>query len=440
MVIPKKAIMIIIAVVIILILIGGALPLSVTGNTLTIYVKNNGVAVSGATVRLSGGPDGTVQTGITGASGYKQFTNLDAGQYNIQVTSAVGSATQQITLSATTSVTANLEGPGIILPGVGVLKGTTHSQEGNVGLPGVLLTATGTGGVFTATSDSNADYYMTLDEGIYTVKATYGGFESIEKTISIITNSQTIQNFLIINAAASLNVRIIDSVDSTPINYAILTLNGAEYQSNNLGIIYIKDFAKGTFPYTLTCTDYISVSGSLVVAFGYNDKTIKMVYEHNDPPFTTLATVSGHVTKIGSSEPIMNAVITFTGTPGTFTSLSLTDGTYSIVVPAGSYTISATAQGFNATYYTGNPLVVAPNDVKTNINLQMSGYVPPEPPTPGYEWTTYGTMAAIGGLISAVLVFAFVPAPPKIKGFVAIAIALGALIIAHLINIGGIVI
>jgi uncharacterized membrane-anchored protein len=57
-----------------------------------------------------------------------------------------------------------------------------------------------------------------------------------------------------------------------------------------------------------------------------------------------------------------------------------------------------------------------------------------------YAWTTYGIMAVLGGIIAAVLVFALAPVPPKYKAFVAITIALVGLVIAHLINIGGIVI
>jgi hypothetical protein len=152
------------------------------------------------------------------------------------------------------------------------------------------------------------------------------------------------------------------------------------------------------------------------------------------------ATISGKIMKTGTTEPVMNAIITFTGTPGSFTTLTLTDGTYSIMVPTGSYTISAIAQGFNATYYTSNPLAVISGDVKTGINMQMSGYVPPEPEPDGYVWTTYGIVAVLGGIIAAVLVFALAPVPPKYKAFIAIAIALAGLVIAHLINIGGIVI
>jgi len=79
------------------------------------------------------------------------------------------------------------------------------------------------------------------------------------------------------------------------------------------------------------------------------------------------------------------------------------------------------------------------DDGLTNI-MEYEGGTDPTVPEGGveteYEWTDYGYMAALGGIILAAVVFAVVPTPPKIKGFIAIAAALGGFVIAHLLNTG----
>jgi len=78
------------------------------------------------------------------------------------------------------------------------------------------------------------------------------------------------------------------------------------------------------------------------------------------------------------------------------------------------------------------------DDGLTNIEEYLGGTDPTDGPGGDsvYTWTDYGYLAALGGVIAAVLLFAIIPAPPKIKGFLAIAIALAGLVIAHLFNTG----
>lgn len=425
--IPKKTVAILLVAALFLIMLASAVPLSLTGNTLTVYVKSDGSPVSGASVRVAGPTMPPSKT--TGASGYAQFTGLDAGDYTVRVYTEDNYAFQALTLSKTTSVTIDLAGPPIIQPGTGAIRGKVFSQDGNTILPGAKVIATLPGGYSkTVTADSNGDYYMELQENVYSVYGYQtGGFYSDTKSISVITGGVTYSNFLILNGAATIDITVKDEYNSNKITGAELIIDGQKFTSDTNGIISINDWFSGTYDYTLSHPSYLSISDSIIVSRGANTLSISMTPINYDGVY-----VSGSVLKLDRETAVSGAVISFQSSSGTFTTQTLLDGSYNILVPSGTYTVSASAIGFNETSYTGNPLSVSNIDI-SNVNIYMDGDVPP---TDGYIWTEMGYLAAIGGIIVAVMVFVFIPIPPKYKALIAMGIALTGLVSAHLFNTG----
>lgn len=369
-------------------------PASATGNTLTVYVKDGGVPVSGATVRITGP---SIQLGTTDASGRIQFIGLDAGTYSIRAIYAPFTAVQSITLVSSTAITLDFTGPPIIPEGYGVIKGKTFSHDGNHALPNVRVIAIRTTDEYTRTSvsDANADYSLTLPTGTYKVYATYYGYLSITKSISVNTDSITISNHLILNAAATITLTVNDDITQNEIVGAQLIISGGTYASNADGIIQINDWTTGVYQYSLSKLGYFSISGEFTITQGANTFTLSMSPNGFIPGIS--ATITGHITKLDGS-PITGATIIFADSD-IYTTLSLEDGSYLIYVPAGKYSISAQAIGFNQTYYNGEgaSLNVEANDIITNINIRL-----PED-SDGDEipidWIPTIILGAIGGIV-----------------------------------------
>jgi PKD repeat protein len=77
-------------------------------------------------------------------------------------------------------------------------------------------------------------------------------------------------------------------------------------------------------------------------------------------------------------------------------------------------------------------------DDLTNLQEYQGGTDPTvsDKETEEYTWVTMGYLALLGGIIAGVLIYAFAPIPPKFKAFLALAIAMGGIILAHLYNTG----
>jgi len=117
----------------------------------------------------------------------------------------------------------------------------------------------------------------------------------------------------------------------------------------------------------------------------------------------------------------LNGVTRVTAAGGTATFTEL---------PQGSYTYLVEKDGYGDIEGT----ITITSGQTTTITVDLVDGSTPDPD--GYTWSDYGYIAALGGIIAAAVIFAIVPAPPKIKGFLSIAIALGGFVVAHLFNTG----
>ena len=156
--------------------------------TLAANVTWAGVAVSGATVTLTGGPTGVNLSATTNASGIATFTDLPAGSgYTVTATKSGQSASSaaSVTAGATTNVS-------IALP-VGTIVATVTS--GGVPVSGATVTVTGGPMSVSLSATTNASGIATFNNvpaGTgYTVAATQGTNTVTQTGVSVTGGSTT---------------------------------------------------------------------------------------------------------------------------------------------------------------------------------------------------------------------------------------------------------
>jgi hypothetical protein len=66
------------------------------------------------------------------------------------------------------------------------------------------------------------------------------------------------------------------------------------------------------------------------------------------PVPTAGGTLTGKVTIAGTRTAIVGATVTAVGGAGTFTAVTNSRGTYTMVMPAGTYTVTCAATGYNS--------------------------------------------------------------------------------------------
>lgn len=132
---------------------------------------------------------------------------------------------------------------------------------------------------------------------------------------------------------------------------------------------------------------------------------------------------------IGGATVTVNGASQITGADGKTTFSNLPTGTASATVTVSGFDTKIITTKFNGATGTNEDTAVM---IKSSPG--------PGPGGDEYAWTTMGYFAVLIGIIAAAVVYAVAPLPPKVKGFVAIALAFGGLILAHLINTGAVTI
>lgn len=128
--------------------------------------------------------------------------------------------------------------------------------------------------------------------------------------------------------------------------------------------------------------------------------------------------------------PIANAKVTF----GALTGYTNSAGSYVFAdVPAGVYTQTVTATGYTTI---SRSFTVFDGTDEGATTFRMTSTNEPPVITEDYVWTTTGIAVAAGGILGAILIYAFAPIPPNTKALIAVIIAVAGVVAAHFINTG----
>ena len=172
---------------------GSVVNLSTPSFTISGTVTDNGVGLGGVTVTLSG--SGGSYSGTTDSSGNYTITRVKNGNYTArpalygytftpeEQTIAVNGADATINDFTATAI------PTYTISGSATLNG--------VGLSGIKVTLSGSGGTYTGTTDSNGKYTTSVPDGSYTATPALVGYSFTPENQSIVVNGAdaTINDF-----------------------------------------------------------------------------------------------------------------------------------------------------------------------------------------------------------------------------------------------------
>jgi hypothetical protein len=149
------------------------------------------------------------------------------------------------------------------------------------------------------------------------------------------------------NTSAALNGAVSDEDSGTPIVGATVSALGASQTTSGAGGAYTLSLSAGVYTITTSASGYLTdtITDVLITEATTTTLNINLTPEATGEGFLT-----GAVTDKDSGNPIVGATIEALGASQT---TSGTGGVYSLSLPAGSYTVAASALGYSTTTVTG---------------------------------------------------------------------------------------
>ncbi len=323
---------------------------------------NTSSPIVGATVTA----DGKMAT--TDTNGNYSIT-IASGTYTVTASAAgyQSSTPASVTVAANATTTQNFALTKIITNETGTIAGMVTDAVSHSPIVGATVTADGK----TATTDTNGNYSITIAPGTYNVTASAANYNSsTPASVTVMANATTTQNFALTKIVPTENGTIAGKVTNVssglPISGATVTADGKTATTDTSGN-YSITIAPGTYNVTASAAGYQSSTPASVTVMAnatttQNFALTKIVAGNG--------TIAGTVTNASSGLPISGATVTADG------KMATTDasGNYSIIIAPGTYTVTASAAGYENKTVTG---VMVTANTTTTQNFALTKIVPP---------------------------------------------------------------
>ena len=324
-----------------------------TGGTITGQVNGaGGTPLAGATVSYSNG------SASTDASGTYTLSNVAAGTVTITATAnGFVSQSQTVTVTDGASVTANVF--NLVQAQVGTVTGTVQSSAG-AALSGVTVAFSGAS---TTTNSTGAYTLSGVPAGSQQLTASLSGFISSSQTVTVTANTSVTANFTLSAAPTGTIMGRVTSASGTPVSGASVVYGGGPTTTDCGGYYSFTNVPAGTVTVEVTATGFQSAQQNVNVPSGSG--VVASFTLTASPPPTTTGTVSGVITRIGTTQALAGATVKFSGGSTT----TNTSGAYTLGnVPAGTASITASASGYLARTQT----VTVNSGATSTLNIQLS--------------------------------------------------------------------
>ncbi|HJQ02449.1 MAG TPA: carboxypeptidase regulatory-like domain-containing protein [Jatrophihabitans sp.] len=247
------------------------------------------------------------------------------------------------------------------------LSGQVTNLNSGVVISGATVSLSGPTSAST-TSDANGNYsFSGIPAGTYSVSATANGYLARTYSGVVVTSGQTATQNIQLTTTGRVTGTVTGAAGAA-LSGATITLQGGNLPttdtvtSNSTGNYTSNWDPVGT--YTVTCS-----------ATGYADQTVTGV-SITTGGLTTVncalsntGTLTGVVSNLNSGVLISGATVTLSG-PTSASTTSDASGNYSFSgIPAGTYSVTATASGYKARTYSG---VTVTAGVTTTQNIQLT--------------------------------------------------------------------
>ncbi|MFC6232579.1 beta strand repeat-containing protein [Paenibacillus allorhizosphaerae] len=328
------------------------------GNVATVHFSYG--AISGTVTDAGGNPvsDATVYTNSTSqktnASG-AYMLNVVPGTYTVTVSKSGYAPYSQNNIEATAGNTTTAHFS------YGAVSGAVRDANGNP-VSGATVYAHNVSGSVTA--DASGKYTLNVPAGTYANVTAYAtGYPNyIQNNIQVIAGNTTTIDFSYGAVSGTVN-----DANGNPVSGATVYANNVSGSATtNANGKYSLNFAPGTYTLTVSKTGYPTESKTNIQVTAGQTTTV------NFGDFSS-GTISGTVTD-ASGNPVSGATVFAANVPGSSTTDA--SGTYTLNVPAGTYTyVQAYADGF-APYYQNNIQVTAGNTTTLHFSYgAISGTV-----------------------------------------------------------------
>jgi hypothetical protein len=260
----------------------------------------------------------------------------------------------------------------------GTISGTVTNTSSGFAISGANVTASNT----TTTTDVNGRYSMIVAGGTYTMTADATGYQTNTITGVVVTlGNVTTQNFSLapVVVPPPPNGTIVGIMTNASSGSAI---SGASVTAGNITTAadtngsYSISIAAGTYTMTVNATGYLdnTTTGVVVTSGNLTTQNFSLAPLVVLPPPN--GTIAGTITNASSGSAISGANVT----ADNMTATTDANGSYTMIIGAGTYTVTARAIGYLDNTTIG--VAVTSNNVTTH-NLSMTPTLTPVPsPTP----------------------------------------------------------
>lgn len=163
-------------------------------------------------------------------------------------------------------------GTGTALAAAGTLTGKITVAGTSTAIPGATITAVGTPGTFTATSNSSGVYTMSLTAATYSVSCSTSGYQTGTATAKIKGAAKTTINFALYKVAATgiITGTITNSATGATIPSAAISLTPGSYSAltDTAGKYTISGVTAGTYTQTVSKTGFTTATRQVAITAG----------------------------------------------------------------------------------------------------------------------------------------------------------------------------